>query len=70
MLRGEETKLEVRDVHAIRNLDVMHCAFVVFNVKNKGPMSFDGEAALNSLYRLACIENEVFELFGSCCHRD
>ncbi len=70
MLRGEETKLEVRDVHAIRNLDVMHCAFVVFNVENEGPMSFDGEAALNSLHGLARVENEVFELFGSRCHRD
>ncbi len=44
MLRGEETKLEVGDVHAVWNLDLMHCAFVVFNVKDEGPMSFDGEA--------------------------
>ena len=70
MLRGEETKLEVRDVHAACNLDLMHCAFVVFNVENEGPMSFDGEATLNSLHGLACVENEVFELVGSRRHRD
>ena len=70
MLRGEETKLEVGDVHAVGNLDFMHCAFVVFNVKNEGPMSFDGEASLDSLHGLACVENEVFKLFGSRCHRD
>ena len=70
MLQGEETKLEVGDAHAVCNLDLMHCAFAVFNVKDEGPMSFDGEAALNSLHGLACVENEVFELFGSRCHRD
>jgi hypothetical protein len=70
MLRGEETKLEVGDVHAVCNFDVLHCAFVVFNVKNEDPMSFEGKAALNSLHGLACVENEVFELFGSRRHRD
>ena len=49
LLWGEETKLVVGDVHAVCNLDLLHCAFIVFNVKNEGPMSFDGEAALNSL---------------------
>ena len=70
MLRREETKLEVGDVHAVGNLDFMHCAFVVFNVKNEGPMSFDGEASLYSLHGLACVKDEVFKLFGSRCHRD
>ena len=64
MLQGEETKLEVEDVHAVCNLDVMYCAFVVFNVENEGPMSLDGKATLDSLHGLASVENEVFELSG------
>ncbi len=70
MLRGEETKLEVGDVHVVWNPDVMYCAFVVFNVKNEGPMSIDGKATLNSMHGLACVENKVFELVGSRRHRD
>ncbi len=37
ILRGEETKLEVGDMHAVCNLDLMHCAFVSSMLNMKVP---------------------------------